>query len=157
VAIEFFENIEYTSIEMFINGIDNTGNGVTFFFLPLDLISQRRLIGYVFTASFLDGISARREMCYSDAQITIIQPLNQSRFPPLSSTVPVGGSVTSTTNEIHLPGNAGQVSIIPVDIKEFRLVIELSDQLATGFPVTAHLALFWDRSRTRSLKFVGED
>jgi len=156
VAIEVFENIEYTSIEMFINGIDNTANTVTFFFLPLDLIVQRRLVGYVFTANWLDGIAARREVRFTDAQVTIIQPLNQSLFPQLSSTSPPNGTVTSTTTEIHLQGNGGAVSIIPVDIKEFRLVVELSDQLFTGFPVLSHLTLFWDRSRSRSLKFVGE-
>jgi len=153
VSFQLYDNIDFTRVEVF-----NTAGGVdiilTFFFDDFDLITQRKLVGYSYNANYLAPFPApirRILLDYVVADLTIIQPLPQTKFPILASTLPIGGSQTDIPNVITLQGNGGVVSIVPIDVTKFRLVMRMShsDPNMVSNVVTAELNLFWDQPTTK--------
>jgi len=151
VAFQLYENIDYTRIQVF-NTAAAADIELTFFFDEFDLITQRKLVGYSYTASWLQPFPApirRIPLDWVVADLTIAQPLPQTKVPTLNSTLPLGGSQTVIPNVVTLQGNGGVVSLIPLDVTKFRLVMRMSDgdPLMVNNVVTAELNLFWDQPK----------
>lgn len=151
MAIQLFENIDYTRIQVF-NTAAAADIELSFFFDEFDLITQRKLVGYSYTASYLAPFPApirRIPLDWVVADLTISQPLPQTKVPTLNSTLPIGGSQTVIPNVITLQGNGGVVSLIPLDVTKFRVVLRMShsDGNMVNNAITAELNLFWDQPK----------
>jgi hypothetical protein len=158
VSVDIFDNTDYTSIEGVITQVSLVNDVVTFFFNDIDLITERKLIGYSLSGHYepdVAPLTQRIILPWLRANVTIAQPLNQTKTPPFSVSSPPGGSITTTTNVVNLLGNATGVSIIPVNVTRFRLTVEMSAVGLNG-SINAQFALqlFWSEPR---LKFVGDD
>lgn len=151
MAFQLYDNIDFTRIQVSVVA-DPADIEVTFFFDELDLVTQRKLVGYSYTASYLAPFPApirRIPLDWLIADLTISQPLPQTKTPVLNSSLPAGALQAQFPNVITLQGNGGVVSVIPVDVTKFRLVMRMShgDANMINNLVSAVLNLFWDQPR----------
>lgn len=151
MAFQIYDNIDFTRVQVSVTA-GGADIEVSFFFDELDLITQRKLVGYSYTASYLQPFPApirRIPLDWVVADLTISQPLPQTKTPILNSSLPPGGLQAQFPNVITLQGNGGVVSVIPVDVTKFRLVMRMShgDPNMVSNVVTAVLNLFWDQPR----------
>jgi len=157
VALQVFENTEFTSIRANLPAVNNATGNVFFLSLDLDLIFQRKLIAYSAISSFVSpaGLGSL-SMNHMVLTLFIEQPLNTTQQFIFGSSAPAGGVFTPFTNTIALPGNTTTVSILPVPLKVVRLGIFLSDPASVPNAIFANITLFWETKKAEKLKFVGD-
>ncbi len=158
MATNFFENTEWTNVNCIVGSALNLTGISQFESDPLDLVFQRELIAYSLTGYYVDGAAGfiRVPMEYVELDIFIQDPLNQSSGFTLASSIPVGASFSAiATERVHLPGQNNAVSISPLPIKRFFIVIYGHDLASIGNTIILDLNLWW-RTKKR-LRFIGDD
>jgi len=156
VAIGFFQNTEYTSINATLTAVQNITGIVQFTTNQLDLIFQRKLIAFNSVCFYDQGSGTERTLFrYVDINFVIEQPLNTTSQFTILSSFPAGGIFNDFTNIVVLMGNNNTVSILPLPLKVVSLTLNLHDAAAANRRVVANLTLYWETKK--KAKFVGED
>lgn len=156
MAVQVFENTEFTTINATLTAILNITGIVQFTTNNLDLIFQRKLIAYNSVCFFDQGSGTERTLFnYVDINFVIEQPLNTTNQFTLNSSFPAGGVFNDFTNIVVLMGNQLTVSILPLPLKVVSLTLNLHDTAAINRRVVANLTLYWQTKK--KAKFIGED
>jgi len=137
-------------------GISNISGSFVLTSATQDFIFARKLVAYSFNANWQDAVTLNRAfMAWSQLQLQIDQPLNQSLTFGLGTSAPVGGFLlTFNSNTVFLPGNLSALSILPVPIKVGRIVLTAQDTLSIGNSINIDATLFWESPKPT--KFVGD-
>jgi len=157
VAVNFFENTEWTNISGLVGSALNLTGISQFESDPLDLVFQRELIAYSLTGYYVQQPQfIRVPMEYVELDIFIQDPLNQSSRFTLASSIPPGAVFSGFAPErVHLPGQNKAVSISPLPIKRFFVVMYGHDLASIGNSIVLDLNLWW---RTKKkLRFIGDE
>lgn len=155
MAIGFFENTEYTTINATLTAVQNITGIVQFTSNDLNLIFQRKLIAFNSVCFYDQGSGTERTLFnYVDINFVISQPLNTTSQFTINSSFPAGGVFNDFSNIIVLMGNQLTLSILPLPLKVVSLTLNLHDTLAANRRVVANMTLYWETKK--KAKFVGE-